>query len=190
MVKSYWPTLEDRVKAKLSQKVSPKSIKSELGKLNIDELDSHHPLSISYRNLINVEERPDRTEDEKKLRQELIDGITLLDDKAILILRHKLRSKSESGLVISLEEAEKRISKSQTGTVVKTNPFYVKRIADYLQGFGEEVINNATLKPGDIVRYNSYAPYSFFDEFPEIQILGYMDILAKLDNIPSNVVED
>lgn len=181
------PSLEDRIKSKLARTVAPKSVRSTLGKLDIQELDANHPLSVTLNQIVD---RPERSPEDKIKRQNLIDSIILTKPEAILFLRHKLASRSESGLVTDLSTAEERISRSCTGTVLKTNPFYEKTVRESLMGFEDKAVEDVLLSPGKFIRFSVYAPFSFFSDYPEVQLIGWSDVIAILKNMPSEVVED
>ncbi len=155
--------------------------------INLPERDAVHPRLVALQKL---EERPDRTPEQKQARQEMIDSILITKPEGILFLRHKLRTTSASGLVTSMASENDRIGATVTGTVLKTNPFYEKLVRCNLEGYDPQEIEKVVLKPGDYIRYSVYSPMSFFSDFPEVQIIGWTDILGIIKKLPKDVVED
>ena len=156
-------------------------------KINLPDRDAVHPRIIQLQKL---EALPERTPEQKAERQEMIDSIIITKPEAILFLRHRKRTETESGLVTSLDSEEKRISEAFTGTVLKTNPFYEKMAREALAGYDPAEVDKVVLKAGDFIRYSVYSPYSFFSDYPEVQLIGWTDVLAILTKLPKDIIED
>ena len=152
-------------------------------KYEIPELDATHPHAVSQ--LPTMDDRPELTLEQKEERKNLIDSITLLHAGSILMLRHRSANKTASGIITSVEDSKTRTSRTASGTVIKVNPFYEKTIKESMGDEAEHVL----LKTGDIIQFSLYTPFSIYDRFPELQLIDWHDIIAKLSAMPEGVVE-
>ena len=142
---------------------------------NIEELDLRSASHSTGAAMPTLEERAERTQEEKDRREKMISTFKLTRPGSLMILRHRSASKSEGGIFKPQEVRTQENLQVTTATVVSTH--------------GEM---GSGLAVGDKVYFSVYAPFSANPMFPEVQILHENDVIAKLENLDffPDVIED
>lgn len=110
--------------------------------------------------------------EKKAERKRLVDSCDPYKRGTILVLRHRLKEKTDGGLFMPLDSMNHGQSKMTTATILK--------VAEGVD----------LLVPNDKVHFSEYAPWSPFSDFPEIQLLHEQDVILKLKEIPKDREED
>ncbi len=120
-----------------------------------------------------LDEPPPRSEEDKLRRQRLINNFTPIKDGAAMIIRHRTKNKTEGGLWKPAEAQDAESRAKKTGTILKLPSGY-----------------DGILIVGDYVYFTEYAPFSAWPDFPEVQLIHVADILAKMKELPDDILQD
>ena len=122
---------------------------------------------------VELPELPERTEDDFKIMKKLVDNVTLVKEGACLVYRHRTPLKSKGGIHLTHDAVSQQNKKRVTGTILKLKAGY-----------------DGPLKVGDRVFFTMYAPFSAFEEYEELQLIHYDDIIMTLVDLPSEVTDE